>query len=143
LRPNIASCLTLADNQAQRKDVRMSDENPKARALPAQPSLEHLRKESKRLLQELRGRSRTARLADAQLLLARTYGYPSWRALKLEVDQRLALVVPLPPRPLGYHRVVLAGSWDTTMAEGLFYLAIVTGAAFCQFAAAITRNIGV
>lgn len=121
----------------------MSDDTPDTRLLPAQPSLEHLRKESKRLLAELRHRAQSARLADAQLLLARTYGYPSWRALKLEVEQRLAFQAPVPAASLGYHRVVLARGWDTARAEGLCFHGMLTGLAFCQLAAALTRNVGV
>lgn len=112
------------------------------RTLPAQPSLEHLRKESKRLLADLRQRASSAQLADAQLVLARTYGFPSWRALKREVELRLSLPVPAPLPVLGHHRVVLARSWDTAMAEGLFYSGMFSGLAFCQLAAAVTRNIG-
>jgi hypothetical protein len=106
--------------------------------LPAQPSLEHLRKESKRLLAELRARANSAQLADAQLLLARAHGFPSWRALKQEVERRLALQ-PV-ARPLGQHRVVLARSWDTGMAEALFYQGILASLAFCQFASVFARS---
>jgi hypothetical protein len=121
----------------------MSDDISTPKLLPSQPSLEHLRKESKRLLTQLRGRAQSARLADAQLLMARTYGYPSWRALKQEVDRRLSVAVPVPAPALGYHRVVLARTWDTARAEGLFYSGLFTGLAFCQVAAAVARNIGV
>jgi hypothetical protein len=58
------------------------------RVLPAHPSLDHLRKEAKLLLDGLRVRANSAQLADAQLIVARSYGYSSWRTLKLEVDQR-------------------------------------------------------
>ena len=55
-------------------------------ALPAQPSLEHLRNESKQRLKALRAQEPRARLADAQLAVARDYGFASWRALKAHVD---------------------------------------------------------
>jgi len=58
------------------------------RVLPAHPSLDHIRKEAKQLLGVLRARANSAQLADAQLIVARTYGFSSWRSLKLEVDQR-------------------------------------------------------
>lgn len=60
----------------------------KSRVLPAIPSLDHLRKEAKHLLDDLRTRANSAQLADAQLIIARTYGFSSWRSLKIEVDQR-------------------------------------------------------
>ena len=63
--------------------------------LPERPSLQHLRKQAKELLQQLRSGdpSATARLrtykailadpilADAQFVLAREYGFESWPKL--------------------------------------------------------------
>jgi ankyrin repeat protein len=57
-----------------------------ARALPNAPDLEWLRKQAKRHLGQLRRTKPEARLADAQLDLARSYGFSSWRALKAHVD---------------------------------------------------------
>jgi ankyrin repeat protein len=51
-------------------------------SLPERPDLEWLRKEAKRRLDAMPG----AQLADAQLALAREYGYASWRALKAHID---------------------------------------------------------
>jgi ankyrin repeat protein len=56
--------------------------------LPARANLEHLRNEAKQRLKELRTRDAGARLSDAQLLVAREYGFPSWRRLKAAVDDR-------------------------------------------------------
>lgn len=56
--------------------------------LPARANLEHLRNEAKQRLKELRARDAEARLSDAQLLVAREYGFPSWRRLKAAVDDR-------------------------------------------------------
>ncbi len=56
--------------------------------LPARANLEHLRNEAKQRLRELRARDADARLSDAQLLVARAYGFPSWRRLKAAVDDR-------------------------------------------------------
>jgi ankyrin repeat protein len=56
-------------------------------ALPARPSLEWLKKTAKQQLQQLRAQSPGSRLADAQLQLARRYGFSSWRALKAHVEQ--------------------------------------------------------
>jgi Ankyrin repeats (many copies)/Ankyrin repeats (3 copies) len=65
-------------------------------ALSARPNLDWLRKTAKQLLRELRTRDRNARLADAQLALARQYGFPSWRALKAQVDRLHDAVAPDP-----------------------------------------------
>jgi hypothetical protein len=58
--------------------------------LPSQPSLEHLRKESKARLARLRGRDPAARLTEAQRLVAQAYGYRSWRALKSAIEKQSA-----------------------------------------------------
>jgi ankyrin repeat protein len=59
----------------------------RARELPARPSLEHLKNEAKQRLKVLRRRSPQAKLAAAQLALARDYGFASWRQLKVHVDK--------------------------------------------------------
>ncbi len=56
--------------------------------LPERASLEYLKKLAKERLQELRRADPGARLAAAQLAVARDHGFPSWRALKAEVDKR-------------------------------------------------------
>ena len=56
--------------------------------LPERASLEYLKKLAKERLRELRGTAPDARLSDAQLAVARDHGFPSWRALKAEVDRR-------------------------------------------------------
>ena len=48
--------------------------------------LEHLRNEAKQRLKEMRIQDAAAKLADAQLLIAREYGFASWRTLKAAVD---------------------------------------------------------
>ena len=55
-------------------------------ALPANPDLDWLRKAAKKRLAELRARDPEARLHQAQLAVARDYGFASWRALKAHVD---------------------------------------------------------
>ena len=73
-----------------------------ARSLPAQPSLEQLRKQAKELLKEYRAGDIAAvaeverferqadpskfALADAQRVLARAYGFASWTKLKQHVE---------------------------------------------------------
>ena len=56
--------------------------------LPARPNLEHLRNEAKQRLETLRRDEPAAKLTDAQLLVARAYGFASWRQLKVSVDAR-------------------------------------------------------
>jgi ankyrin repeat protein len=58
--------------------------------LPSHPSLEHLKKLAKQRLRELRASAPGAKLASALLEVAREYGFPSWRALKAEVERRNA-----------------------------------------------------
>src|SRR4051812_5145558 len=50
------------------------------------PNLEWLRKQAKHHLAELRKTDPAAKLADAQLAVARQNGFPSWRALKVQLD---------------------------------------------------------
>jgi ankyrin repeat protein len=57
-----------------------------ALSLPDTPNLEWLRKQAKQRLREIRQTDPNAKLADAQLDLARRYGFPGWRALKARVD---------------------------------------------------------
>jgi ankyrin repeat protein len=56
--------------------------------LPDRASLEHLRNEAKQRLRKMRGQDPAARLTDAQLLVARAYGFSSWRQLKAAVDEQ-------------------------------------------------------
>lgn len=63
-------------------------------SLPARPNLEWLRKTAKqrlkrlRALKKLRAGDASVRLADAQLAIARDYGFDSWRKLKRHVEER-------------------------------------------------------
>jgi ankyrin repeat protein/uncharacterized glyoxalase superfamily protein PhnB len=56
--------------------------------LPERASLEYLKKLAKDRLQELRRVDARAKLATALLTVAQDHGFPSWRALKAELDQR-------------------------------------------------------
>ncbi|MGH9160188.1 MAG: ankyrin repeat domain-containing protein [Vicinamibacteraceae bacterium] len=58
--------------------------------LPDRPSLEFLKKRAKDRLADLRRINPLAKLADALLAVAREHGFPRWRALKAEIDRRLA-----------------------------------------------------
>jgi ankyrin repeat protein len=56
------------------------------KSLPVRPDLDWLRKTAKQRLAEFRKTRADAKLYEAQLALAREYGFPSWRALKARVD---------------------------------------------------------
>ena len=58
------------------------------RSLPARPSLEWLKKSAKDELKRLRAQNPAVLLAEAQLALAREYGFDSWRKLKRHIDER-------------------------------------------------------
>ncbi|HEY1307943.1 MAG TPA: ankyrin repeat domain-containing protein [Vicinamibacterales bacterium] len=55
-----------------------------AKSLPSRPSLESLRKQAKKL-----ARDRSVSLRDAQLVIAREYGYAGWQDLTAEVSKRI------------------------------------------------------
>jgi ankyrin repeat protein len=59
-----------------------------SRSLPSRANLEHLRNEAKQRLKTMQAQDPGARLADAQLAIAREYGFPSWRRLKAAVDEQ-------------------------------------------------------
>lgn len=63
------------------------------RPLPERPSLEHLRNEAKSRLKSLRAADPAVQLATAQLEVARTYGFPSWRRLHAEITKLSSLPV--------------------------------------------------
>jgi ankyrin repeat protein len=68
-----------------------------ARPLPLRANLEWLKKISKERLVALRVHNPGATLSDAQLAVAREFGFPSWRKLKAHVDQvreNLDAIVP-------------------------------------------------
>ena len=77
--------------------------------LPARPSLEWLKKTAKDTLKQLRAEKPSAVLADAQLQLARDYGFDSWRKLKRHVEEQersLSASEPAPAPPLTRDQVV-------------------------------------
>src|SRR5688572_5048944 len=55
-----------------------------SKSLPARPSLESLRKQAKK-----RAREASLPLREAQLVIAREYGYPGWVNLVEEVHKRV------------------------------------------------------
>ena len=96
-----------------------------SRVLPASPNLEQQRKQARELLRAARAAEPEAlrrfrehhpqgsgsRLADAQLVIAREYGFASWPKLKAFIDQ---VSRPGPTRPY-----VLDGVWYDQRARGL------------------------
>jgi ankyrin repeat protein len=56
-------------------------------ALPARPNLDWLKRTAKERLAELRASDPASKLHSAQLLIARDYGFKSWRELKSRVDE--------------------------------------------------------
>ncbi len=113
--------------------------------LPPRPNLEYLRSQAKRRLVELRGENPLAKLHDAQLQLARDYGFASWRALKSHLDalvrtsaaspasavlERLRQALGNPGNPLELERLITqdpalvhihpwAPGWAGTALEGI------------------------
>jgi ankyrin repeat protein len=59
-------------------------------ALPARPNLAYLKKLAKERLKLLRASDPSKKLADAQLHVAREFGFASWRKLKAHVDANWA-----------------------------------------------------
>jgi ankyrin repeat protein len=78
--------------------------------LPAHASLEYLKKLAKERLAFQRQNNPSARLADAQLLIAREYGFASWRALKADIDRRQA------PHVAEFRRACTAGDVPALLA---------------------------
>jgi hypothetical protein len=60
------------------------------RTLPPVPHPDHLRKQAKARLADMRRTMPSARLADAQHRVASDYGYAGWAALQAEVTRRCA-----------------------------------------------------
>lgn len=87
-----------------------------SQALPARPNLDWLRKTAKQQLHELRKDNPSAKLASAQLALARQYGFRSWRALKAEVDRLQALASTGEQAIAAMLRAVGTGQIDTVRA---------------------------
>jgi hypothetical protein len=58
-----------------------------ADALPLRANIDWLRKTAKQRLRDMRTRAPDAKLAQAQLDIARQYGFSSWRSLKTHLDR--------------------------------------------------------
>lgn len=64
------------------------------KTLPADPHPDWYRKVAKKRLEELRATDSKAKLADAQLAVAREHGFPSWRKLIAEIEARRTDAAP-------------------------------------------------
>ena len=71
-----------------------------ARALPLRANLDWLRKTAKERLDVLRATNPSATLSDAQLAIAREYGFPSWRALHTRVEEVRQAIDSAIPGPM-------------------------------------------
>jgi len=74
--------------------------------LPERASLEYLKKLAKERLAALRATHPATKLSNAQLAIAREYGFSSWRALKVEIERRQA------PNVSEFVRACSAGNVD-------------------------------
>ncbi len=96
-----------------------------SRSLPSRPSLEHLRKQARELLDRARVQHPSWQLADAQFALARDYGFASWPALKAHVDTLTSDGRSAPstsvarPAGGGPDDCPLAGSWRANLAASV------------------------
>ena len=124
--------------------------------LPARPSKEQLRKRAKELLRAARAGNeaaaarfratdprwsraadpRDAILADAQLVLAREHGFPSWNRLVRRVEE-IAGGVPSFPRPL-IRPVELRDERPYTLPDGTV---VTTEQVFATFVAALAGDL--
>jgi ankyrin repeat protein len=84
------------------------------KSLPARPDLEHLRKQAKRRLRALRAVEPRAKLADAQLAVAREYGFASWKKLSAHVESTRAAPPVVDAEQLARNAV---GSMERAWAE--------------------------
>ncbi len=101
--------------------------------LPLRANLEWLKKLSKERRDALRLRSPGATLSEAQLDVAREFGFPSWRKLKARVEQvRGALDVLVPPE-------VRRGAASETVAADDRDLALLFAAVAAGETQAITK----
>ena len=85
------------------------------RNLPPHPNLEHLKKQAKTLLHELQQGNPALKLADAQLAIAREYGFASWPKLKAHVESLQSEVSPAEVVPEKINPFV--GRWTANLSK--------------------------
>jgi hypothetical protein len=103
-----------------------------SRTLPDRPNLEHLKKQAKARLSEIRLEHPDAQLADAQLAVAREYGFAHWPALKARVDALSAS----PTNGAGAQGNPFVGRWTANIAKSRRHPANLFQRATIEFAVA-------
>jgi hypothetical protein len=98
-----------------------------SRSLPPHPNLDHLKKQAKELLRDLRQQNPTAKLADAQHALARDFGFASWPRLKLYVESLPPLTRPSVQNPF-------VGKWSANLSKSRRHPGNLFQSALLQFA---------
>jgi hypothetical protein len=83
-----------------------------SRHLPTHPNLEHLKKQAKELLADMRRANPGCKLADALHALANQYGFSSWPLLKAHVEAS-----PLGGDPVPVHEHPFTGVWRANVAK--------------------------
>jgi hypothetical protein len=101
-----------------------------SRALPDHPNLEHLKKQAKERLPDLRQQHPEARLADAQHAVAREYGFLNWPALKAHLDAISGSAPPVPAVPAS----LFVGRWTANLARSRRHPANLFQRATIEFA---------
>ena len=79
-----------------------------SRSLPERPNLDWLRKTAKQALKQLSEHKPSARLADAQLAVAREYGFDSWQKLVRYVQVHGVLNDATTSLPAGMDEALIA-----------------------------------
>ena len=85
-----------------------------SRELPPNPNLEHLKKQAKNLLHELKQEQPTLQLSDAQHAIAKQYGFASWPKLKAHVE---SLRSEPASAPLSREATPLVGTWIANLSK--------------------------
>ena len=85
-----------------------------SRSLPPHPNLDHLKKQAKDLLHDLKQRNPALKLADAQHTLAREYGFASWPKLKAYVE---SLPRPITPDAVPEKANPFVGKWTANLSS--------------------------
>ena len=97
------------------------------RNLPPHPDLDHLKKQAKELLRKMKQEKFAAKLADAQLAIAREYGFASWPKLKAYVESLPAIVMRAPMTS------PFAGKWTANLSKSSQHPGNPFQSAFLQF----------
>jgi hypothetical protein len=85
-----------------------------SRNLPPHPNLEHLKKQAKDLLRDFKQQNPASKLADAQHVIAREYGFASWPKLKVHVESlsRPVLLAGIPEKVNPF-----VGKWTANLSK--------------------------